>query len=937
MKIISFLLLAFSVVVLSPAVAQKGYLAGKVVDGETAEPLIGATISKEGTTIGTVADFDGNYSLALDEGTHDIILQFVSYQTMKITDVNIKSGETTVLDLKMSTDATELQTVVVTAEVAKSSEIGLLTVQKKSANLLDGISSQTFRKIGDGNMASAMKRVTGVSVQDGKYIYVRGLGDRYTKTTLNEMAIPGLDPDNNAVQIDLFPTAILENVVVYKTFSPDLMGDFSGGMVNVETKEFPEEKWTSISVGMGYNPAMNLRDDFILYKGGKNDFMGFDDGGRELPVDKDLRIPSVAGNNPELEKITRSFSPGLAAQKRYSLLNSSFSINHGNQLIKDNHTIGYNAVFNYRDKYEYYDRTFFGDYLKNIDPQVTNLQPFGERSGEEGKRDVLWSGLLSGALKFDRHSFSASLLRSQNGISTAADRVSQDFEQTGATLDQDILSYMQRSMTNAIVVGKHQLNLFNVEWRGGLSYSSIYEPDFRSTSISVTQGDTSLSVGDGAGMNRFWRNLDEINRSAKIDITYPFGENSKLKFGALGILKERDFEVLNYTFRVTDPGNVPADPDWFLKDENIWSPAEGQGTYVVGNSEPANAFNSAQHINSFYIMADMKVLEKLRAIYGVRMEQAKMFYTGQNNLGTVVYQKEPTLNEVDFLPSVNLIFNMQEEMNLRASFNKTLARPTFREKSIAQIYDPISDRTFIGNIDLKQTNINNYDIRWEYFFKRGEILSVSGFYKQFEGHIELSSFEVAPDNLKPRNSGKSIVYGTEIEFRKTMDFISTSLSNFSFGSNITFVRSEIDLGSVVINNKGKTEYELRKESLREGEQLSKTRVMAGQAPYLINAYLNYTTEGSDMNASLSYNVQGETLSIVGSGRVPDVYTKPFHSLNLNISKNFGAEKRSGIALGINNILNNSNEMVYRSYKADEIYFSVYKPSTTYSVKYSYTF
>ncbi|WKN33627.1 TonB-dependent receptor [Porifericola rhodea] len=919
------------------AYAQQGFLRGKIIDAETGEALIGATVSVPGTDKGAVADFNGNYSLKLDPGTHSVLFQFVSYQPTTVSDIEIKADETTTMDISLSTDVTELEGVVITAEQARDTETALLTLQRKSANLMDGISSQTFRKVGDSDLGSAMKRVTGVSVQQGKYVYVRGLGDRYTRTTLNEMSIPGLDPDNNSVQIDLFPTSTVENVIVYKTFTPDLVGDFSGGIVNVETKEFPEEKATSFSVGLGFNPEMNFNDDFTLYKGGNLDYLGMDDGTRELPFDKNTNIPDEALDDPRLESITRSFGKTMAAQPRSTFFNSSLSFSHGNQVNKGNSTIGYNAVLNYKNEFTYFDNVFFGDFLKSNNSEVNQLQRFSQRSGVLGQQNVLWSALLSGALKFDNHNFSLSLLRSQNGQSQASDRVFSDFDQTGATLLQDILTYTQRSLTTGIIVGKHRLKGIDLEWRNVLTYSKIYDPDFRSTAISVSQGDTTLRVGDGAGINRFWRDLNEWNESFKVDLTVPYGESSKFKFGGIGTLKSRDFEVLSYNFRVTDPSNVSIDPDDFFREENIWTPEEEEGTYAIGNYQPANSFDSRMSVFGAYVMTEQQISDQLKAIYGVRVEKADMFYTGQNNQGTVFYDDEKTLDELDFMPSVNMVYNIIENMNLRMSYSRTLARPTFKEKSVAQIFDPISGRTFVGNIDLEQTHINNADIRWEYFYTPSEMVSVSGFYKHFNGHIELTSFDVRPDELKPRNAGESNIVGVELEVRKNLEFIAPTLTNLSVGTNASFVRSSVDLKSVIVNNNGTSDYELRQQFLRDGEELDDTRPMAGQSPFLINAYLNYVNEGGDLNINLAYNVQGETLNIVGSGRVPDVYTKPFNSLNLNAYKDFGVEGNSRVTVGITNILDDDQENVFKSYEAEEQYFSVFRPGRTFSVKYSYRF
>jgi outer membrane receptor protein involved in Fe transport len=237
---------------------------------------------------------------------------------------------------------------------------------------------------------------------------------------------------------------------------------------------------------------------------------------------------------------------------------------------------------------------------------------------------------------------------------------------------------------------------------------------------------------------------------------------------------------------------------------------------------------------------------------------------------------------------------------------------------------------FIGNLDLQETHINNFDLRWENFFGTGEMVSASAFYKDFKGHIEMVSFETAPDNIKPRNSGNSQVYGVEVEFRKTINRF------FSLGSNASYVKSRVDLKSVIVNEQGKTEYDLRQQYLRSDESGKTFRPMAGQSPFLVNAFVGFEDKSKTLQANLAYNVQGETLAIVGSGRVPDIYTKPFNSLNMNLSKSFGAKQKSKIAFGATNILDAARTNFYKSHGAGEKTFSTFSPGRTYSLSYAYT-
>lgn len=932
------LLLSGLLVLSASSIAQNsGFIRGKITDGETGEGLYGATVMKQGSGIGVVADFDGNYSLSLEPGLHAIVLTFISYQTQTVENVLVKAGEVTTLDFVMAPVASELEEVVVTGEALRDTETGIMTFQRKSPNVVDGVSNQTFRRTGDRDLASAMGRVTGVSVQSGKFVYVRGLGDRYTRTTLNSMTIPGLDPDRNDVQIDIFPTSVLENVIVYKTFSPNLPGDFTGGIVDVETKNFPEQKTTSVSMGFRFNPEMNLKDNYLTYRGGNTDWLGFDDGARALPFPSSTVVPDVASSNPgAVETLTRSLNPQLATQRRRSFLNTSFSFNHGNQINKSKYTIGYTAIFNYQSRFEYYNDVEFGDYTKEDDRTVNNFFAEEVRKGELSRANVLWSGLVSGAIKFDKHNFSATIFRTQNGVSEASRRVSRDYDQTQATLDESILTYSQRSVTNGLLTGTHQFGTLRMDWKNSYTVARTYDPDFRETSIDITNPEMpTLNTGAGAGIRRFWRDLNEFNENLKVDFTLPYGKNHKLQFGAAGLYKNRKFEVLGYRINTTDRSGVPVDPDYFLQDENIWTASERRGTYLEGNPEPTNNYEASSSVYAGYLMTEM-TFGKLKAVYGARVEKADMYYTGGDSRGNV-FDNSRTLDEINILPSVNLVFGLSESMNVRGSFGQTLARPSFKEKSAAQIYDPITKRFFNGNLDLQQTLIDNYDLRWENFFKNGDLISVSGFYKQFDGHIELVTYDVATDNVKPRNAGKSQVYGVEFELRKRLDFVSPALANFSVGTNVTLANSKVDLNSVVINESGLTELASRQNNAREGEVVGSTRPMGGQSPYLINGYLNYSDSQGYFNANLSYNVQGESLFIIGVGAVPDVYTQPFNSLNLNVYRDFGLNKNHRVTFGVNNLLMAEKRDLYKGYGGAEAVYSVFRPGRTFSLTYGYNF
>ncbi|MEK6782881.1 MAG: TonB-dependent receptor [Bacteroidota bacterium] len=934
-SLIFLLLLVFA----NLSFAQKGFVRGKVIDGETGDGLFGTTIVSIGTTNGTSVDFDGNYSLALEPGTYSILASFVSYKTQLIENVSVKPGEVTTLNLTMNPDVSVMQEIVVVGIASKSEEGGITMFQRKSPNVLDALSNQTFQKTGDRDLASAIKRVTGVSIQNGKFVYVRGLGDRYTRTTLNGMTIPGLDPDRNDVQIDIFPTSVLENVIVYKTFSPNLPGDFTGGIVDVETRGFPDQKNTSVSFGLRFNPDMNLSSDFVFYQGGKTDWLGFDDGTRELPFSSKTVIPDVSSGSPVIENLTKSLNPTLGVAKKRSGLNSIFTFNHGNQINKTKYTLGYSAIFNYQSRFEHFDNIEFGEYTKDDNLDETAFFAEEIRRGVLSRSSVLWTGLLSGAIKFNKHTFSATLFRTQNAISEASDRINSNYDETQATLYENILTYSQRSVNNAILNGTHQLgDKLRMEWKNSFTIARTYDPDFRSTSISITDPlQPTLNRGDGAGIRRFWRDLNEFNENFKLDFTLPYGKSSKFQFGAMGLYKDRTFEVQSYLIDATSRSGVPLDPNYFLRAENVWNSVEQEGSYLEGNFEAANNYDARSRVYSGYLMTE-NAIGKLKAIYGARLEKADMYYTGADIFGTS-YKDDHTLDELNVLPSVNLVYGITESMNIRGSYGTTLARPSFREKSAAQIYDPITKRFFNGNLDLQQTNINNYDVRWENFFigGAGDMFSVSGFYKQFDGHIEMVTYDIATNNIRPRNSGQSVVYGAEFEIKTKLDFITSALSSFSIGTNLTIAKSEVDLTSVIVNESGLTELESRENNARTGEVIDEKRPMGGQSPYLINANLNYADKNGKLNANLSFNMQGKSLSIIGVGAVPDIYSLPFKSLDFNIFRNFGTKEGHRITFGVNNILNAERKDVYQGYGDAESIYSIFRLGRTYSVTYAFNF
>lgn len=928
--------------------AQKGKIRGTIIEDATGQPLIGCSVIIEGTTNGSITDFDGNFSISAEPGTYNLVSSYVSFATQKISGVVVKTDGVTVINVRMKDQAITGETFELTATQVKNNEAAIATIKQKSVNLVDGISAQTFAKTGDNSAAGALKRVTGVSIQGGKDVYVRGLGDRYTKTILNGITIPGLDPDRNSVQVDIFPTNVVDNIVVYKTFTPDLPGDFTGGMVDIVTKDFPESRTFGFSSSFSYNPDIHFKNDFLTFTGPTSDLWADGAWYRENPINPKTVIPRpliTANNNALLEKVTKSFDTEMASIRGGSLLNQNYSLSYGNQHEREKTTYGYVVSLGYNMKYTHYRDWEFNTFQNSDTTSKYNLELLESNKGEIGRQEVLWNGLASFSVKREKSKYALTFFHTQNGIKTASKVMQKntDFSDNLVILDKTTLYYNQRSISNVLLATKHQFNN-KLELKTAISPSMAIneEPDLRQTIFNITpDGKYTFATGEGALINRAFRSLEEVNFNAKADLKWEFnqwsGLKSTLKAGLAYTYKNRTFDVVEFNFRNIGKMSYTGNPNQSFTNEYLFSAANSPktltGIYPIGQIDSSNIYISNQTVVAAYLMNELPIDSSLKIIYGARIEKAEMRYTGERQ--TVVNPKldkfddSVVLDELDVLPSLGVIYAVAKDINARANFSRTLARPSFKEKSGAQIYDAVTQITFLGNLDLVQTYVNNYDLRFEKFFKSADLVSVSGFYKTFINPIEVVSYNAtSADNIIPRNIDNATVLGVEFEVRKGLDFISEQLKNFSVGGNITFVKSKVEMSEI--------EYKARLDEARDGQTIEKTRAFQGQAPYLVNSYLNYSDVDKGWDVSLNYNVQGKSLAIVGLGRIPDVYDKAFHDLGFRVSKGLGEAKRHKVNFSVNNIINQKRQRIYSSFKANDEIFSSFSEGRFIGIGYSYT-
>jgi outer membrane receptor protein involved in Fe transport len=920
------------------AYSQQGKITGKIIDAGMGESLIGATVVLTGTTHGTITDFDGNYSINnLEPGTYSITISYVSYETQQVDGVEVQEGEVTTVDINLAEANTAIEEVKVVARQRQQTEVAMLTLQRKSANVIDGVSSQQISLLGDSDAASALKRLPGVSVQEGKYVYVRGLSDRYMKVTLNGAEVPGLDPNINTVQMDLFPGNIIENMTVLKTYNPDRPA-FTGGLVDIVTKDFPEKFSLEFSASMGYNTNASLNNNFLSQENSSTDWLGYDDGLRSIPDEADgmfLFSPARSDEREDIESVARSFTKSFEPVQKKSFLDQSYSLSTGNNFQLGKTELGIIGALNYKRNNAYYNDGFYGEYNALDDEIMQNEISLNEIAGTE---NVIWSALIGGTLKLNpNHKIGFMLMRSQSGSSTARLRNGIS-NYDGFSMRQFVQEYLERQLNSFQLKGKHVIEAINnstIDWSSSTVLSNQSEPDFRifiDRSDEIADGEYAYEMIDNRKPDRRYREMSEINYDNKIHFTIPFSNwagRSKVKLGGGYLMKKRDSDEnlwkLNW-YRSTPYNGVPND---FISEETLYDIESNRGSFYYNSkkSNQASSYTAKEDILSAYTLLDIPVFEKMRLAAGVRVEVDNIEL--QNKVDTVEFNtdldkesfKYTEKQSNDILPSFNLTYNVTDKMNLRLGYNLTIARPFFREIAPYQYFDFISAEKVQGNPELESGKVTNLDFRWEYFFQAGQIVSFSLFYKNFENPIEKFVEQSANTVIKYRNGEDAKLYGIEFEARKNLDFM--GLEKLQIGTNITVIHSKQAEDSARLAEAKVTVPDWPEE-----------RRMYGQSPYVVNAYMTYRNSDFGFDASLSYNIAGPKIIKISQYQTPDILEMPVHMLNLTATKSL--TKNFSVKIKVKNLLNQKYRQSY-ILAEEEYYYRNKSLGTKYELGISYKF
>lgn len=927
-----------------------GSIIGIVVDKELGDPLIGANVFIQGLSRGAATDINGKYTISnVGPGTYTIVFSMVGFAKKTVKDVEVKSNQPTEINIILSTQAIETEEVVITAKALNNTEASLLSKRQKSATVSDAVSAEQFSRTGAGNAAEAVKQVVGASVVEGKYVYVRGLGDRYTSTQLNGAEIPSIDPYKRAGSIDLIPSNLIDNIQAVKTFTPDKPGDFSGGSVDITTKDFPDQLNFSISASSSYNSQLTFNQNGLGSKESSTDFLGLDNGMRDIPniIGRDIYLADVGKAQrddnlaKEISDATRAFTLSMDPTKRTIPINQSYSLSLGNQFDFLGAPLGYLLSLSYKRNQSGYFDGQVNRWARGVaDPNKTQLDTTFYMKDKESVDNVLLGGVVKLSYKISPlNVISFDGMYNQNGKNSARFiSGSYPYDQDASWLYQvRSIQYQERSLSSFQLRGNHQLqSLFDTkfEWNASILNSYQNEPDLSFFYNYVTQNGV-YGIKSNLAPERYFRNTDENKKEINFNFLIPFkqwsDEKVKLKLGGLYSDRDRSFNERRFYYSPTGTigtylRNVDGDLSQLFSDQYLgWVSTDtlGNGTtlnripiYIQETDQTSSDYKAKNIVKAVFGMIDLPISRNFRFIGGGRLESTDMHV---NSLKEGV--DEGKIKTDDFLPSANLIYSPLENMNVRASFSKTLARPNFREISPFSNYDFNGGDRYVGNPDLERTLIDNYDLRWEWFTKPGEVFSVSLFMKEFMNPIEVKILDAVNNVLTWTNVNRAHVQGIELEARTRLDFISKTFENFLVGGNLSFIDSKVDIDKI----------ELESIKLYEPDA-SSTRPFQGQSPYILNLNINYESLDAGFTASIYYNVFGKRLAAVGSVGAPDVYEQPFHLLNISVNKQLISNL--SLKLSANNILNDKTEKT-QNFKGKEYVYSSYSTGTTFSVSLKY--
>jgi len=846
-----------------PAQSPTGKIVGRVVDAEHGSGIAGAVIEVIGSALQAQSGIDGRYTLNdVPAGQVSLRTRYIGFQPKVVTGVLVAAGAGTTQDIALSVQVVELEEITVAAAAEQGTVSRALEEQRSAENIINAISAEQISRSPDGDAGQAVQRVSGVTVQDGKYVFVRGLGERYTTTSLNGARLPSAEPERKVVPLDLFPSNLLEAITTSKTFTPDQSGDFSGASVNLKTREFPLRRVITFSTSVGVNSAATGQDLLRAPRTGR-EWLAVAGSERSLPAEIAAAGTLGGVSTSERNRLLSLFRNSWSARDGTGTPNGSLGVSVGGEDPLFGQPVGYLASLTYSATQEIREQ----EYRSTIDGSslLPGGSPISEYRGGTSRSSVLYGGLLNLSSRVGtgtRISLNNSYTRGGDNEAAVVRGPNRDW----GDLELTRLTFVERSVRSNQALGEHLVGgRHQIGWSVTSSAVRRNEPD-RSDLVYET-------VPFAGGSRQVWSTAPQAATRAFSDLAedaweysgqfrYAFdvaGQNA-LKVGLLHRRVSRDANSRAYDISQNN-----------LTDDERAQPAEVifDGTYALAGRLRLTAnvnggrYDAEDRLTAGFAQFELQLLPRLRAVGGLRVEQDQLEVRTRETQSATI--REARLDDTDFLPALALTYSLSDDQNLRFAATQTLSRPEYRELAPVRYFDILGNLPVRGNENLQRALIRNLDARWEWFPRTGEVVSLGVFAKFFDRPIERVFVLENPPGLSFANAKSATNYGVELELRKNLDVVAAGLRHFSLFTNATLMQSRITPGDDSLS-----------------ASTSKDRSMVGQSDYVVNAGLGFTSPSGAVYASVLYNVVGERIAEASPRPLPDTYEKARHVVDLSL-------------------------------------------------------
>ena len=851
---------------------ETGRLLGKVIQSVNAEPVPQAHVSVEGGP-SALTDLNGRFLFrSIPAGVVNVTVQALGYGEKIVTGVEVVAGELTNLDIAVEEQAIEVEGIRVSAEREQGSTAFLLNERRAVDAMVEAVGSQEISRRPDSDAADVAQRMTGVTVSDGKYVFIRGLGERYSQTTLNGSSLPSPEPEREVVPLDLFPSGFLESLQTQKSYTPNLPADFSGGAVQIQTKDFPSHFAGRLSVSTSANTNSQFKDEFLHYRGGGGlDWLGIDNGARSQPeaveaamggVRSGRRLPTDPAQLVVIGEALKGMEQQFAPIRGTTPMNRGIDFSIGGRSDVGAHSeIGYFLAGTYSDQYTIRDgeveRKWRAAAFREETADLST--PNVDYTFARGTRNVSWGTIGNVAFKpSPGHQIALKTTFNLTTDDEARTYTGVNSEDIGGEVYSERSRFVERRMGWAQLSGEHLFFLDSrVDWRLTGARANRNEPLLRETIYLRDGVDQEYLLLDYTESARYFASeLVDDDASAELDWSVPIsflGRTGAVKLGGAFRDRQRDFGArrLNWNFL----GSTISDLDSALASSQIVDRAPTTGEFAIDEVvEPGDVYGVTDRRMAGYAMVELPVGDRLQAVVGARVESYDLQLDSR---GETLQELEQT----DIAPSLNLAYSLGADIKLRGAISRTLDRPEFRELAPFQFTEATSLRQMVGNPNLKPAEITSADLRLDWFWGPREILSIGGFYKEMTAPIERVFIAAASSAYSFQNAESATVVGVETDLQLGLGRVSQRLQNVAFQANYSWIHSEVKVRSGGIFQPTNLE-----------------RPLEGQAPYVVNVGLNYADQDG-LEAGVFFNRFGQRLAAAGGSGLPDIYEQPRNSFD----------------------------------------------------------